>query len=134
MSDNPQSEGLIYQSIKVLAPTTKDAIPVAVDDWNSLIERIKGCKALVRRWPIVYSVAFSVAIAVGVSMIAVDFTQHSTWVFAAYVSVTALSIGAGAVSVIADWLTQRHQADNVDLLVSDMERVRSQFMPPVPEI
>lgn len=129
MSNDPKQDGLIYQSIKVLAPTTRDAIPIAVDDWNGLIDRIKGCKASVRRWPIAYSVAISVAITVGISMFVIDFNQFSNWVFSAYVSVTALSIGVAIVSVIADRLTQRYQRDNVDLLVSDMERIRSQFVP-----
>ena len=127
-------EGSEYQSVtiqslhRVKLPPPQDSLVLSISEWDALMNRVRAYKSAFRFWPIVYSVAFAVGVTAGGSTIAIAYSQLPEWVFTAHVSATALGVGVGIVAALADKTLSRGEKDTVDLLLADMERLKSQFI------
>ena len=110
----------------ILFPAERTSIPVPVEEWDSLIERVKACKPSFPFWTATYSVAFGIGITAGLSILPIAFApQMPGWVFTAYVTTSAVGFAAGIVSVIAERAASRRQQSDIDRLVVELERRKS---------
>ena len=107
----------------ILFPAECASIPVPVEDWESLIARVKACKPSFPFWTATYSVAFGIGITAGLSVIPIAFApQMPDWVVTAYVTTSGMGFAAGIMAVIAEKAVSRHQQSDVDRLVAELER------------
>ena len=110
----------------ILFPAERASIPVPVEEWDALIERVKACKPSFPFWTATYSVAFGIGITAGLSILPIAFApQMPGWVFTAYVTTSAVGFVAGILSVIAERAASRRQQSDIDRLVVELERRKS---------
>lgn len=109
----------------ILFPAERASIPVPVEDWDSLIERVKACKPSFPFWTATYSVAFGIGATAVLSIIPMYFAQVPLWVLVAYSGVSLCGFVAGIISFIAERAASRRQQSDIDRLVVELERRKS---------
>lgn len=125
-SPNDPIEITVNLRERILFRPERTSIPVPVEEWDALIERVKACKPSFPFWTATYSVAFGIGITAGLSILPIAFApQMPGWVFTAYVTTSAVGFAAGIVSVIAERAAARRQQSDIDRLVVELERRKS---------
>ena len=109
----------------ILFPAERASIPVPVEDWDSLIERVKAGKPSFPFWTATYSVAFGIGATAVLSIIPMYFAQVPLWVLVAYSGVSLCGFVAGIISFIAERAASRRQQSDIDRLVVELERRKS---------
>ena len=109
----------------ILFPAERASIPVPVEDWDSLIERVKACKPSFPFWTATYSVAFGIGFTAALAIIPMYFAQVPLWVLVAYSGVSLCGFVAGIISFIAERAASRRQQSDIDRLVVELERRKS---------
>lgn len=106
----------------ILFPAERASIPVPVEDWESLIARVKAGKPSFPFWTATYSVAFSIGVTAALSIIPMYFAQVPLWVLVAYGGLSHCGFVGGIIAFIAERAVSRHQQSDVDRLVAELER------------
>ena len=109
----------------ILFPAERANIPVPVEEWDSLIERVKACKPSFPFWTATYSVAFGIGITAALAIIPMYFAQVPLWVLVAYSGVSLCGFVAGIISFIAERAASRRQQSDIDRLIVELERRKS---------
>ena len=109
----------------ILFPAERASIPVPVEDWDSLIERVKAGKPSFPFWTATYSVAFGIGATAVLSIIPMYFAQVPLWVLVAYSGVSLCGFVAGIIAFIAERAASRRQQSDIDRLVVELERRKS---------
>ena len=109
----------------ILFPAERASIPVPVEEWDSLIERVKACKPSFPFWTATYSVAFGIGITAALAIIPMYFAQVPLWVLVAYIGLSLCGLVAGIIAVIAERAASRRQQSDIDRLVVELERRKS---------
>lgn len=132
-SPNDPIEITVNLRERILFRPERTSIPVPVEEWDALIERVKACKPSFPFWTATYSVAFAIGITAGLSIIPILFSQLPIWVLIAYAVICAFGIGIGIGLVIAARSDSHSQQSHIDDLIADMEKRRAPFSNPLPE-
>ena len=109
----------------ILFPAERASIPVPVEEWDALIERVKACKPSFPFWTATYSVAFGIGITAALAIIPMYFAQVPLWVLVAYIGLSLCGLVAGIIAVIAERAASRRQQSDIDRLVVELERRKS---------
>lgn len=128
MLNVPDNEYEISQTMRVPKPVDQEAILVSTGDWDSYVERIESCRTAFNAWAVSYSVAFSIGVTAGLTIIPLAFSMLSFWVSVAYIVLCSVGLVAGIILVIAERAVARRQRTHIDDLVNDMGRARSRFI------
>ena len=130
--ENPpfESETRVTATILIGLPRERIAIPIYLDEWDELVERIESCKVSLQPWSIAYSVAFAVGVTAGLSIAPVAFGGLPAWVMTAYIVICALGLAIDSTCIIAERVLAKGQRSQIDDLVSHMERIKQPFSDP----
>ena len=115
-------------NVALTEPQEQPGMPVSLDTWKRIMQRVKDCKVSLRLWSVAYSVAFAVGITAGLSIIPLAYAQLPWWILTVYISLCALGIGVGVVLIIAERILARNQQSQVDSLIADMQQVMAPFV------
>ena len=132
MASSPSEPREIVEQfgVRIIFPGERAAIPIFLDDWEALTNRIASCKVSLRPWAIAYSVAFAVGVTAGLSIIPIAYAQLPAWVLTTYIVICALGIASGAICVIAERALAGNQQTQIEDLVADMRRIQGSFTSP----
>ena len=131
MENSPiESEIRATANILIGLPRERRSIPIYLDEWDELVERIESCKVSLQPWSIAYSVAFAVGVTAGLSILPIAFAALPSWVMTVYVVICSLGLGVGAICVVSERTLARTQHAQIDDLVSHMERIKQPFSDP----
>ena len=117
-------------TFRVLLPKERTAIPIYLDEWESLVDRIESCKVSTRLWSVAYSVAFAVGVTSGLSILPIGFANLPSWVMSVYVGICLLGLGVGISCVIAQRTLEKTQHAQIDDLTDEMARIKQTFPDP----
>lgn len=124
-SPNDPIEITVNLRERILFRPERTSIPVPVEDWDSLIERVKACKPSFPFWTATYSVAFGIGITAALAIIPMYFAKVPLWVLVAYIGLSLCGLVAGIIAVIAERAASRRQQSDIDRLVVELERRKS---------
>ena len=124
-SPNDPIEITVNLRERILFRPERTSIPVPVEEWDSLIERVKACKPAFPFWTATYSVAFGIGITAALAIIPMYFAQVPLWVLVAYIGLSLCGFVAGIISFIAERAAARRQQSDIDRLVVELERRKS---------
>lgn len=124
-SPNDPIEITVNLRERIIFRPERTSIPVPVEDWDALIERVKACKPSFPFWTATYSVAFGIGFTAALAIIPMYFAQVPLWVLVAYSGVSLCGFVAGIISFIAERAASRRQQSDIDRLVVELERRKS---------
>ena len=129
MTSHPAGPGENLQlvEVRILNPVPRVAIPVDLEEWESLANRIASCKVSLRPWAIAYSVAFAVGVTAGLSIMPIAYAQLPAWVLTTYIVICTLGLASGAICVISERALAGSQQTQIDDLVADMRRLKQSY-------
>ena len=129
MENQPIEPGEIQlgTTLRLVLPQPRTAMPIYLDDWEDLGERVESCKVSLQPWSIAYSVAFAVGVTAGLSILPLAFANLPSWVMTVYIAICALGLGIGVICVIAERVLAKTQHSQIEDLIGHMERLKQQF-------
>ena len=114
----------------IMRPRRRPVMPVSVRDWDNFIERVKSCQVSSHPKTIIASVAFTVGVTAGFSIIPIAYGRLPGWVTLVYVVFCVAGLVAGiTLAVVQRELAHDNQA-RINALVADMEAMKAEFVDP----
>ena len=54
--------------LRIITPPDQVSIPIPLEQWDSLLNRVDSCRVSVQWWSVAYSIAFGVGVTAGLSI------------------------------------------------------------------
>ncbi len=113
--------------LRIMSPLEQVAIPIPLEEWDRLINRINSCKVSLQPWSTACSIALGIGVTSGLSIAPIAVSNLPWWVLTIYIVLCALGLGTGVILFIAGKTLARTQQSQIDLVTSEMERTRESF-------
>lgn len=118
----------ITTSTRILTRPEQVSMPISLEEWDGLVNRVESCQTTIQPWSLGYSVAFGVGVTAGLSIAPIAFSQLPWWVLTIYIVFCALGLSLGIILVIAERALAHRQQSEIGQLVSDMKRIKASFI------
>lgn len=120
----------VEAAMRIMTPPERVSIPIPLEDWDSLVNRIETCRVSLQWWSIAYSIALGIGATAGLSIAPIFFSELPDWVLTLYTVICSVGLTSGIILMVAQRALSRGQQSQIDSLLIDMNRTKDSYAPP----